>query len=200
MMAAPRATKRKLTGLTVEEEEQPITGNGVADVVTYNDLHVSLEKKLLDQAKKTRNILKVLEQRDQASRRSSTGSSRTSSVGGSRSSTDQSADGSEEDQRAHVFDEIMDNLRELDRFFDRFLVRTDGRSLVQRSDERIQAASAAFVVAATYQLRSFLGETKAQAIITHLHNLDKEEIIDVYIGLSHRHRARGVRGDHVVHR
>jgi hypothetical protein len=40
MMAAPRATKRKLTGLTVEEEEQPITGNGVADVVTYNDLHV----------------------------------------------------------------------------------------------------------------------------------------------------------------
>ncbi|KAM6512691.1 hypothetical protein FSOLCH5_010397 [Fusarium solani] len=162
MMAAPRATKRKLTGLTVEEEEQPITGNGVADVVTYNDLHVSLEKKLLDQAKKTRNILKVLEQRDQASRRSSTSSSRTSSVGGSRSSTDQSADGSEEDQRAHAFDEIMDNLRELDRFFDRFLVRTDGRSLVQRSDERIQAASAAFVVSATYQLRSFLGETKAR--------------------------------------
>ncbi|KAI8659490.1 hypothetical protein NCS56_01166300 [Fusarium sp. Ph1] len=159
---------------------------------------------LLDQAKQTRNILKILEQRDQASRRSSIGSSRTSSVGSSRSSTDQSADGSEalteEDQRAHAFDEIMDDLRELDRFFDRFLVRTHGGSLVQRSDDRIQAASAAFVEVATYHLRSFLDETKAQVIIARLHNLDNEEIIDVYIGLSHRHRARGVRGNHVVHR
>lgn len=113
-----------------------------------------------------RGVLQIMEQRDQASRRSSRRSRSAPSVGSSGSSTDQSADGAEaltkEDQRAHSFDEIIDNLPDLDHLFDLFLVRTGCRSFVQRSNIHIYAACVAFLGAARHDLGTILGETKAR--------------------------------------
>ncbi|KAL2676843.1 hypothetical protein Neosp_010609 [[Neocosmospora] mangrovei] len=108
------------TESTVQAEDQPVTENGGAGVVTHNDLQAlesrveSLEEMLRSHLKQIRynftgsyfrwqalpidihrNILEVLKNRGQVSRRSPPppGSSRTSSVGsrGSSTSTDLSA-------------------------------------------------------------------------------------------------------------
>ncbi|EEU44703.1 uncharacterized protein NECHADRAFT_84738 [Fusarium vanettenii 77-13-4] len=170
-----------------------------------------MEERVIEQAEQIRNleggirtVLEILRRNEEISRPSSISSSSSSSVESYLSSTSQPTpvgDGAEAltegDQNANAFSEIIENLSVLDNFFDYFIMGSDHTTLVERS-ERIQASSAAFVEAATEQLGSYMGETEAETIIAQLSSLDGEQIIDVYIGLSHRNRSSKSQGEMTI--